>query len=320
MKREKNNRPYLTQFQPNEYQKYITYSLIFLLCYGFYKNGLLPIFHQDANIWYLLKLMIYPIGGYLFGKISEKYGKNQNGFYAFYGLLIGMSMPIQLNWLLFLLILGILFWLFQIFLANIKWFSPLLLSRGIFSLLIVINSVSFLNPSEGNQEMVYTTLDIFFGRSIGGIYTTTIFWLFITFLILCFHDLYKKEIPVFVLITYIMSALCFEIFLPIGNLLLTILNSSTIFASIFLASEIVSAPYIDKSKWTYGILVGFFGFLFVRFINVQEGIYLSLALCSFLPPLLDKWFYHRQKKRSFVDSSKPKIPFAKNNLPKLKKS
>lgn len=297
------DQPFLHYDTENSYQFHVAIVLIPLILYGFYKNGILPFLNQDITLIPLLRPLFFPIIGYGIGLIVDYivwWQGDQKKIWTncpLYGVLITMTLPLNANlFLVALLLLGSL--LGFRYLEKTKWkVSNLLTTKIIFILLFsILAKVSFMNATETNQTIVYSLLDTFFGRSIGGIASTSIFWMMIAFFFLSFDYYYKKEIPIYTIITFILLSLLFEMISPTGDFLKFILNPSFFFACIFFATEMSSSPYTPTGKRVYGIVIGTLGFLITRYYNPQDGIYLSIFLTSLFVPWIDKISYKMEKK------------------------
>lgn len=211
------DQPFLHYDTENSYQFHVAIVLIPLILYGFYKNGILPFLNQDITLIPLLRPLFFPIIGYGIGLIVDYivwWQGDQKKIWTncpLYGVLITMTLPLNANlFLVALLLLGSL--LGFRYLEKTKWkVSNLLTTKIIFILLFsILAKVSFMNATETNQTIVYSLLDTFFGRSIGGIASTSIFWMMIAFFFLSFDYYYKKEIPIYTIITFILLSLLFE--------------------------------------------------------------------------------------------------------------
>lgn len=286
------DRPALHFREKNPYFNHLLISLIPLIIYGFYKNGILPYLNQDTSLLGLFKPLLFPIIGFLSGlvvdflkkqKRKSEYLETKN---ALYGLIICMTLPINSSLIITTLLITTSLSIIEVIPIKI---SSLNISKSLFSILfILIFNVSFLNATENNHLVLYSISDIFFGRNIGSVCATSIFWLLISYFYLCFDFYYKKEIPIYIIITFILLSFISEVLMPTGNLLTNILNPSIFFASIFFASEIRYSPFMEKSRMLYGISIGILSFFATKYINAQEGIYLSITLISLFVPLLDK--------------------------------
>lgn len=70
------------------------------------------------------------------------------------------------------------------------------------------------------------------------------------------------------------------------------------FATVFMATDPVSAPDLNESKWIYGILIGMMGVI-IRCINpaYPEGWMLSILLLNVFAPLIDHYMIQRRLKK-----------------------
>jgi len=284
-------------------------ALIPLFIYGFYKNSILPFLNNDITFMASLRPWLFILLGGLVGYgsdfIFQKKSSSQSNITSnfLYSLLISMTIPWNMNIFLYLILLFTILILFH-FLKKIK-ISPLFFGIAFFKLWNQGLNISYANASEIQNNIVYSMLDIFFGRNIGGIFETSIFWCMVSFLYLSFNFYYKKEIPLYIIGSYIALTLGFELITPSGDFLKCILNSSLFFGSIFIASETKYSPYLEKSKTAYGILIGVLSFFLIRYYNEQSGFYVAVLVISLLTPLLDYLAMKiKEKKHNFCRLSK----------------
>lgn len=289
----------------NSYFIHILIALIPLIFYGFYKNGILPFFNQRISFLGMLKPLILPsigaFAGIVSNYISKRKDKQNCYLYPYYGIILGMILPIQVNTLLAAILIITLLCLFRYF--QVKKISPLFFTIIVFFLLFeLFMKVPYQNLWEMEESLKYSMIDIFWGRNIGGVSTTSIFLCLLGLIYLSFDYYYKKEIAIYILVSFIVTSTLFEFIIPSGDLIQAILNSSVFFASVFVASEIKHSPYMEKSKIMYGILIGILGFICVRFISKEMGIYISVCCIHLLLPLLNKLaIIMEEKKTSFVE-------------------
>lgn len=306
--KEELERPGLHFTKENNYLMYVLFALLPLIFYGFYKNGILPLLNQDTSFLKIFSPLLFPILGIGIGLLVDYiiwWKSNSENIWTstpIYGLIISMTLPINAN----VFVVGILlfFLLYGTRLLEKKKIkiNPFWISKGIISILLsILAGVSFANASE-LQSLHYSIIDIFFGRDVGGICTTSIFFIIISYIFLSFTHFYKKEIPLYIIGTYIILSFAFELILPSGDLLKTILNSSIFFGSVFVATDINHTPYTERGILLYSISCGILAFLFTRFLSSTEGIYLSLLFIGFFVPIFDIIALKRkEKKRNFVE-------------------
>lgn len=308
-------RPKLHFDTENTYTFHMVLALLPLIIYGFYKNGILPFLNQDIGFLSMLKPLLLPLFGLSSGALSDYlvwWGSDETTIWTrspLYGLLLGMMLPINANPIVVVILLTITFYLFRR--LKIKKISPLFsINMLLIILLIIIAQVKYQNMSEMNHPIIYSLLDVIFGRNVGGVCTTSILWSLISFIYLWFDPYYKKDIPLYLLGSYFITALLCEMIVPSGDYFQTILNSSVFFGSIFIASEIKYSPYMEKAKSIYGILIGILCFFFTRFLWKEVGIYISIFIVSIFVPILNQMAIKiEEKKTSFVEwqNTKKKI-------------
>ena len=323
--------PMLHYDAENSYFYHLILSLIPLILYGWYKNGILPFLAQDVSWFQMFRPLFFPILGFLIGLLWD-YGKNKRkkislSLSSIYGLILSMTLSINMNLLLVCLLEGLCFFLFSM-LEKLPWkVNTLLGTKFIFVLgFSIIVKIPFSNIMESTNPIFYSLIDLFFGRNIGGVASTSILLMLCSYAFLSFDYYYKKRIPLYTFFSFTITALIAELIIPTGDLLKFLLNPSVLFASIFLASEITSSPYTEKGGCFYGLLIGFTSFFSTRFFSQEEGIYLTLFLVSLLVPLMDNIGYQIEKKnQKFCRMPKTKNWFKKEEtnlklvLPKIKK-
>lgn len=310
----KTSHPFLHLKKQHSYLFSMILSCVPLIGYGIYKNGFLPFWKLDAPLLNIFTPILFISIGFLIGGLVDyfhclrKKEKVKWNNTPLYGLLISMAMPIQMNLIIYAIILFLGLFLFCYLEEKSKKIkiSPLLFTQMILMIIIFSFKIPYENISEQTQIHIYTTLDLFFGRNIGGLASTSIFWMMIVFIFFWFNDYYKKEIPIILLTTYAICALFSELIIPTGNVVKQLLNPTVFFSSLYFASDISYSPYTLYGKWVYAIALGIIGFFTVRFFR-SEGIYFSVALLSLLVPILDFVSYKIEKKTgSFVELKKAK--------------
>ncbi len=321
--------PYLHYDSESSYLYHIGAALLPLIIYGFYKNGLLPLLNRDITFLEILRPLLFPLFGFLIGCLVDYIcflNSEKDTIWThmpIYGTIIMMTMPLKANLFFMSILLFATFLLIRKLNEKKNILKPLPITKLCFVLLLTIMAhINFLNPTEQAQTMVYSTIDILFGRNIGGISTTSILWMVIAYAYLWFDYYYKKEIPLYSMAVYIGLCLLFEILFPTGNLVKNILNPSMIFASIFVATDIISSPYTDTGKMLYGLFIGLTGFFAIRLINSIDGVYIGIGLLWMIVPFLDKIGYRLEEKN---DKFCRKAHFEKKEMkpksfPKMKKN
>ena len=267
-----------------ENKLYICFGLFLL--FGWYKNGLLPFLNHYYGFSHLFLLVLYPLSGFGIGALLDFLFKNNMPYNnKFYGVLFSLIIPISTNIFWYLLFITALLFL------NTLWISKkdldlhfIVLGKLLLVFFLVwMGQYSYANLLEQSHLFLYSYLDGLFGYSVGGLFTSSTFLIFLTFLFLVFDPYYKKEIPFYSYGVYFLSLLGFSIYKGDMNFLLSHMFSSDIlFLLVFLAPHLPFSPYSRKRVTTYSLLLGIFILPFSLLTNFYEGAYLSLILVNSL--------------------------------------
>ena len=276
-------------------------SLIPLILYGIYKNGFILYQKEYLSLFQLLLLIIMPIGSFCVGLLVEylfniqKKGKifTINSFLPLYGLIINCIINPSINIFLFWGILFVLLILIKK-LSTVKIISInyiVVVKIVIILILIILGKNTYNNLYENHASLAFGLTDIIFGRSTGGLFSTNIFLILVALIYLSFAKFYKKEIPFYLLGTYILLTLVITIIEKDNiNIFLNISNSMVFFGAVFVAPEMISSPYTKKGRKLYGILVGILTVIFIKFIDSTDGVFVAILIGGFLVKFIDKFF------------------------------
>ena len=173
--------------------------LLVLSLYGFYKNGLIYFFNNQISFFNALKPLFLSLSGLLSGIIVDLsiYHKLVKNYLI--GFMISVALPYQISLITSFIIITVILYLFSKFKLT---FSPFY---------FFINN-NYANIIESSNEIFYQTIDIFLGKSIGGVGITNILLLLIAFLLFCFSIYYKKEISVVTIGTYLLLMFILSMF------------------------------------------------------------------------------------------------------------
>lgn len=258
--------------------KKITYllllSLLPLILYGFYKNGINLYIKNYVNILGLLKPLLFSIIGLLIGIlvniIYEKYIKKNkdnlkeiifSSFHPIYGLLVACILSINTNIFLFVIVTFIVLFISK-FIKNNKVNYIALSGLIIFFIMNLFNKFTFLNIYESSKNFNLDAIDYMFGKGSGGIFTTNIILLIISFIVLYNMKVYKKNIPIFATITFSILTIIYCILTHnIGNIMNMLFTNGILFSFVFIATDPISSSYTKKGIIIYGIVVGLLTFL-----------------------------------------------------------
>ena len=148
------------------------------------------------------------------------------------------------------------------------------------------------------MPMFYKTIDIFLGRSIGGVGSTNICLLIICLIILSTRFYYKKEIPFITIGVYALLTVLVAISNKDGDLFIKLLNSTVFFVAIFYLPFNDFSPLRYSSQIIYSIVSGFLLFVGAYFWHPIIGPFIG----GFMANLV---FYLKEilsKKKKFIAS------------------
>lgn len=274
-------------------------SLLPLIGYGFYKNGIFLYLKGYVNLLGMFKPLIFMLIGIFSGAlvniIYEKGVKKSkeslkevlfSSFHIIYGLLIASLTSINTN----------------IFLYTVLTFSLLLLSKfvkmknlnvvALTSLLMILltylfSAFSYSNIYERSNVFNLNAVDYLFGRGIGGINTTCIALLVISLIILWNSHIYKKEIPLYSIISFFILILGYCIYKnDIANIFNMLFTNSILFSFVFVATIPNSSSYTKIGKIIYGIFVGILAFIFYL-INPSFASLGAILIAGILSSVID---------------------------------
>lgn len=276
-------------------------SLLPIIIFGFYKNGLLGAKNGYMSYalatQYLVVPLIIIVLSYVFEAyyflLLKKEATNHSIFNtiipyinALCYLVCGPSNPL---WLIVLLI-ALNFILIKLIDSKIS-INQVALYKCV---LVGLLTITGIGNAASSYELATETLNLkklFLGFGIGGIGTTSILCSLIGYFILLFNKYYKKEIPIFIFLSYaIISVVMYFVGgLSFHELLVNTFNSDFIFASIFVATLTTSTPVVRSGRIIYSIIVGGLCAILINIVGFNLGIYLVILGCSLITPLLNKF-------------------------------
>ncbi len=249
-------------------------SLLPLILFGFYKNGISLYIKDYVNILGMLKPLLLILCGFIIGIlvniIYEKViKKSQNNireiifssFHPIYGILISCIISINTNIFLFSIITFVVLFISKFISIN-KVNYIALSGLIIFFIMNIMGEFSFLNIYESTNNFNMNAVDYLFGRGSGGVFTTNVILLTISFIVLYNSKIYKKTIPIFSISTFILLTIIYCITTNnIINIMNMLFTNGILFSFIFIATEPISSSYTKKGMAIYGIIVGILTFL-----------------------------------------------------------
>ncbi len=269
--------------------------LIPFLIYGLYKNGYLIYARGFISLYEVFKplylCLISLVIKIIYDIISSKSIKIDENF--LYVMLIALIMPYNISYIVYTIGLMILYplslYIEKYFTFNIVCFW--------YIILIIINSLvikfSFLSPIEEALTYKFSLLDIFLGRDIGGISSTNMLFGLGIYLYLIYDFYYKKDIPLYINISYL---LCSGIYFFLTNDSSYLLNSELLFGSLFVSTLSSFSPIRPSNTFLYSIAIGILAFFISLYINDIISIYVATLLISMLLNIQKKSKSSKQNK------------------------
>ena len=277
----------------------IYYVVIMLLTiFAVYKNGI--ILYQKNLISFieifkpllivLMSIIISYVTNYLIIKVIKKDNYIiKEDYDSIFMTLIILSFPLNINIIYYFLLL-ILFSVIKAFYNYNKINYYVVIKLLIILLLYILGKYSYLTIYDLSVETNLTTLDMFLGRSYGGLATSNILLIIICYFILFLNPSYKKEIPLISLLTYfvltIICAILFKSSIITG--IKNLICSEFIYGVVFIATISFYSPLIYKDRIIYAILIGVLSFIFNNIINIFDGVFVAIFITNIIMIIYQK--------------------------------
>lgn len=263
--------------------------------YGFYKNGIHLYYLKKVNLLMMFKPLILVLLSFLVTFIFKKL--KHEAFWSYRlltNLLIALIVQPSTNIFIYLFLLGLINILF-LYVPKINYIPIFMILNTI--ALMLLGKNTYLNAYEEGVELSYSFLDYLIGKGYGGIGNTLLLLSMIALIILSLNMEYKKQIPIYGLLTYYLLALFYVIITgnPSQSILL---NNNLLFAFIFIAPLTIYSPYSKGGCYLFGVLLGLLTFL-LGFLDRNLAIYVAILILNLLTNVLDNLIVG--KKNNLID-------------------
>ena len=272
--------------------------LIPLILFGLYKNGL-QLYKKDliTPILMLKPLIIIAMslaGSFIGTTIREFKSKNKdihkilnnNKIIFLESIIIALLMPINSSPIILFIAMIIMSLFFRRFELN----RIALFYIGLEVINKIFGMNSFENLYEVSSMVKYNTMDMFLGFASGGICSTSVLLILIALFVLMNNKIYKREIPVSSIITYVILVSVFNMIKgDYVNILPTIFSYNVLFIYVFVAPNLYSSSYTEKGKMLSGIVIGVLTFI-LSFFTYYGSAIIACFIVSILRNILDKPF------------------------------
>lgn len=281
-------------------QLYLTYLACFipLLIYGFYKNGI-RLYYTDIigpiEMFRPLFILIFGITGAILGVIVREHrnikNKNFNLLNKCKECVVEATLTVAILPLMTnpLIVFAINF-LFSLVLSKVKINRMCIMYLIIEGINVLIGSNDFSNPYELSTVLNYDAIDIFLGKGLGGIFSTSIIFIIVALILLSFNKLYKKEMVYSSLIVFLLAgSIPFMLKGDYGSILPFLFGHNVLFILVFISPCIYSSCYTVKGQILSGIIIGIMTYA-LSYITPYTACILSVLIVSLIKNVLDRIF------------------------------
>ena len=262
---------------------YLYISIIPLLIFGFYKNGI-----KGYDGIYILHPLILDLVGFASGAlvsiILEK-KKPLTSFYPFYGLLSASLVFPNTSIIVFGLICFISLFIYKkINKNNVNIVCVIAL--------IVILISNFYETSYLNLVINSNTnldgLDYLLGKGSAGLNASCTLLSLVSYLYLSTKDFYKKEIPLYSFLIYSILMVIYLSFIgDINSLFVRLLSNGTIFSLVFVSTMGTTSSYTHRGRIAYALILGILMFA-LSFGFPSLSVISAIFLVSIMHKYIDK--------------------------------
>ncbi len=256
-------------------------GIIPLLLYGLYKNGIL-LYNKDIisiiGIFKLIYLILIGLIIYIIINIIFK-TKIKLDYEFLSIIIIPLFMPITIKYTLYAT--GLTFGL--IITRFLKINQPALIILLILGLSFITKTLEFANPLELLNIYSFSSLDLLWGRNIGGIASTNIILGIFLLVYLSIITNYKYEVAISGLITFALGIIIFKDYSYIYN-------SMAILSLILIAPDMLSSPITKIPRIIYGSLIGIIGYILTKYLSYYTGVIISIVIINILFIIIKKTY------------------------------
>ena len=262
---------------------YLYISIIPLLIFGFYKNGI-----KSCDGIYILHPLILDLVGFASGTlvsiILEK-KKPLTSFYPFYGLLSASLVFPNTSIIVFGLICFISLFIYKKINKNNVQIECVIA-------LIVILISNFYENSYLNLVINSNTnldgLDYLLGKGSAGLNASCTLLSLASYLYLSTKAFYKREIPLYSFLTYSILMVIYLSFIgDINSLFVRLLSNGTIFSLVFVSTMGTTSSYTKRGRICYALILGILLFI-LSFSFPSLAVISAIFLVSIMHKYNDK--------------------------------
>lgn len=277
------------ELDQNSLIKRYYFALIPLLLFGLYKNGILLYQADLISFKDLFVPVIFYVVSVIVGLLLSFIVKENPKYNILICLICAASISINSNILIYAILLFVVLFIVHYLASHTHLtFNSVSLVRLFLLLSLFFNSYSYLNIGEKLNKFNYNLFDIFLGHGPGGLASTSLFFLIISFIILALNKYYKKIIALSSSLVYLALGFIYILISHNNSFLPALFNGTIYFSFIFIAADINISPYSNKGMFYYGLLIGILTFVLGIVLNIYEASYISIFCMSLFIPFINK--------------------------------
>ena len=262
---------------------YLYISIIPLLIFGFYKNGI-----KSYDGIYILHPLILDLVGFASGAlvslILEK-KKPLTSFYPFYGLLSASLVFPNTSIIVFGLICFISLFIYKkINKNNVNIVCVIALMVILISNFYETSYLNLVINSNTNLD----GLDYLLGKGSAGLNASCTLLSLASYLYLSTKAFYKREIPLYSFLTYSILMVIYLSFIgDINSLFVRLLSNGTIFSLVFVSTMGTTSSYTKRGRICYALILGILLFI-LSFSFPSLAVIGAIFLTSIMHKYIDK--------------------------------
>ena len=262
---------------------YLYISIIPLLIFGFYKNGI-----KSFDGIYILHPLILDLVGFASGTlvsiILEK-KKPLTSFYPFYGLLSASLVFPNTSIIVFGLICFISLFIYKkINKNNVNIVCVIALMVILISNFYETSYLNLVINSNTNLD----GLDYLLGKGSAGLNASCTLLSLASYLYLSTKAFYKREIPLYSFLTYSILMVIYLSFIgDINSLFVRLLSNGTIFSLVFVSTMGTTSSYTKRGRICYALILGILMFI-LSFSFPSLAVISAIFLVSIMHKYIDK--------------------------------
>ncbi len=277
-------------------------SLIPIIIFAFYKNGLVVYKAGELNLFLSLQYIVIPIIIVVLSYVFETYyyltikkdddlNNVLNSIVPYANVLCYLVCGPMNKLYITIPILVVLDVALKFFEQKVTINRVALYKCLIFLVLMALSMNTNQNYYEYTlKSQVDNPGSLFLGMGIGEIGTTSTLFAIVGYLVLLFNKYYKKEIPIICFVSYLLVGLLlyFAGVVSFNGLLINTFNSGFVFAIVFVATLSTATPVVKSGKIIYSLLIGIVSAIFINLVKFNLGIYITILVLGLVSPLLNK--------------------------------